>query len=213
MDSIDAKIIELLAKNARMENKQIAKLAGVSDRTVARRVERLEETGAIKGYTVKLGLQESAKPEIGAEKVNTAISEWEGCRDSLERVFGSGSGVILFYIGYGMGKDLGEKIRWTGFEKGLRLLTFAQTLQDRGWGRMDFENLNLQEAKGRIVLDGSPFKKKSSKEPSCYEVKGMIAGCLETVFNEKVKVIEEKCVRKGDDRCEFAFEGAREHEY
>jgi len=54
-DTIDQKIIEILNENARASSKDIAKEIqkigqDVSDRTIRKRIERLENTGVIKGY-------------------------------------------------------------------------------------------------------------------------------------------------------------------
>ena len=59
LDKIDQKIIEILNKNARTPSKQIAdelKKTGedVSDRTIRKRIERLEKSGVIKGYKAVL---------------------------------------------------------------------------------------------------------------------------------------------------------------
>lgn len=54
-DKIDQKIIDILNENARASSKDIANELGkmgqdVSDRTIRKRIERLENTGIIKGY-------------------------------------------------------------------------------------------------------------------------------------------------------------------
>ena len=59
LDKVDQKIIEILNKNARTPSKEIAeelKKSGddVSDRTIRKRIERLEKIGIIKGYTAVL---------------------------------------------------------------------------------------------------------------------------------------------------------------
>jgi len=59
LDKIDQKIIEVLNKNARTPSKEIAsqlRNAGldVSDRTIRKRIERLEKNGIIKGYKAVL---------------------------------------------------------------------------------------------------------------------------------------------------------------
>ena len=58
-DQIDQKIIEILNQNARTPSKEIAselrKLGNdVSDRTIRKRIERLEKSGIIKGYRAVL---------------------------------------------------------------------------------------------------------------------------------------------------------------
>jgi len=59
LDKIDQKIIEILNQNARTPSKEIAselRKTGedVSDRTIRKRIERLEKSGIIKGYTAVL---------------------------------------------------------------------------------------------------------------------------------------------------------------
>lgn len=59
LDKIDQKIIEILNTNARTPSKEIAielrKLGhDVSDRTIRKRIERLEKSGIIKGYKAVL---------------------------------------------------------------------------------------------------------------------------------------------------------------
>ncbi len=52
LDERDLRILELLARNARMPYSEIARRLGVSDVAVMKRVRRLEQLGVIKGYTV-----------------------------------------------------------------------------------------------------------------------------------------------------------------
>ncbi len=59
LDKIDQKIIEILNNNARTPSKEIAtelRKSGedVSDRTIRKRIERLEKSGIIKGYKAVL---------------------------------------------------------------------------------------------------------------------------------------------------------------
>jgi len=59
LDAVDQKIIEILNKNARAPSKEIANELtksghDVSDRTIRKRIERLEKSGIIKGYTAVL---------------------------------------------------------------------------------------------------------------------------------------------------------------
>jgi Lrp/AsnC family transcriptional regulator, leucine-responsive regulatory protein len=50
MDAIDRRIIGLLRANARMPVSDIARGVGLSSAPVARRIERLERSGVIRGY-------------------------------------------------------------------------------------------------------------------------------------------------------------------
>jgi DNA-binding Lrp family transcriptional regulator len=51
----DAPLIALLRENARLSTAALARRLGVARSTVQSRLERLERSGAIRGYTVELG--------------------------------------------------------------------------------------------------------------------------------------------------------------
>jgi DNA-binding Lrp family transcriptional regulator len=52
---LDSRLIDLLRSNARMSTAELSRRLGVSRSTVQGRIERLEQTGAIAGYTLKSG--------------------------------------------------------------------------------------------------------------------------------------------------------------
>ena len=54
MDNIDKQLLALLRKDARMPVVNLAKVLKVSRATVQNRINKLEQTGIILGYTVKL---------------------------------------------------------------------------------------------------------------------------------------------------------------
>ncbi len=62
MDELDHVIIGLLAENARRTMGDIASRASLSPSAVKRRIERLERTGAIAGYTVVLDHAKAGRP-------------------------------------------------------------------------------------------------------------------------------------------------------
>ncbi len=52
---LDSRLIQLLNQNARLSTSELSRRLGVSRSTVQSRIERLERTGAIVGYTLKPG--------------------------------------------------------------------------------------------------------------------------------------------------------------
>ena len=70
LDEVDQKIIAILNKNARTPSKEIAMELNksgvdVTDRTIRKRIERLEKNGIIKGYTAVLsGVSSSDEFEV-----------------------------------------------------------------------------------------------------------------------------------------------------
>ncbi len=55
LDDIDSQIVVLLRENARRTNRDIARRIGLTAAPVKRRIERLERSGVIEGYTVRIG--------------------------------------------------------------------------------------------------------------------------------------------------------------
>ena len=95
LDEVDQKIIAILNKNARTPSKEIAselKNAGVdvSDRTIRKRIERLEKNGIIKGYKAVLS-GVSATDEFEALflklKITRSITNLVGSIKSFVKTF------------------------------------------------------------------------------------------------------------------------------
>jgi Lrp/AsnC family leucine-responsive transcriptional regulator len=54
IDPVDAKILRALAKDARTSTAELSRTVGLSAPSVSERVKRLEESGVIEGYSVKI---------------------------------------------------------------------------------------------------------------------------------------------------------------
>lgn len=54
LDAIDQRILEALARNARISLKELAEVAGLSSPSAAERLRRLEERGVIAAFTVDI---------------------------------------------------------------------------------------------------------------------------------------------------------------
>lgn len=54
LDAVDARIVALLADNARIPTAELARSVGLSAPSVAERLRRLEDSGVIEGYTARV---------------------------------------------------------------------------------------------------------------------------------------------------------------
>lgn len=61
LDAIDLQILELLTKNGKLGNKEIAAVIGLSTTPTFERIKRLERKGIIKGYTAILDKKKIGK--------------------------------------------------------------------------------------------------------------------------------------------------------
>lgn len=73
LDQTDVKILKNLLTDARLSNRQIARTVGVSVGTVIARIQKMEQEGIIKGYSVildheKLGFELTTITEITVSK-------------------------------------------------------------------------------------------------------------------------------------------------
>jgi DNA-binding Lrp family transcriptional regulator len=69
LDEIDRRLIELLRENSRLPSAALAKILGVSRGTVQNRIDRLQMSGVLLGFTVRL----SSEAEAGLIRAVTAL--------------------------------------------------------------------------------------------------------------------------------------------
>ncbi|MBK1686293.1 Lrp/AsnC family transcriptional regulator [Rubrivivax gelatinosus] len=82
-DQMDRDLIALLQTNARESTAELARKLGVARTTVIARLERLERSGVIVGYTVRLGLDEA---ERGVQAWVGITTEPKSARDVTRRL-------------------------------------------------------------------------------------------------------------------------------
>ncbi len=84
MDDLDKKILDLLCQDARQSYREIARKLGASHANVANRIEKMEKSGIIKGYTAimnpenfdlyPLCLQMSIKPGANVSLIGQVLA-------------------------------------------------------------------------------------------------------------------------------------------
>lgn len=150
LDKVDQKIIEILNKNARTPSKEIAtelRKSGhdVSDRTIRKRIERLEKSGIIKGYKAVLSdvsetneyeaLFIKFKPTKSLESVKESIKEHVVEKPNylfVANLEGEWNMLVIMKIEPGA-KSVTSKI----IEK------FSDQVIDYRINKLDIENINL----------------------------------------------------------------------
>ena len=150
LDKVDQKILEILNKNARTPSKEIASQLrktghDVSDRTIRKRIERLEKSGIIKGYKAVLSdvsetneyeaLFIKFKPTKSLESVKESIKDPVIERPNylfVANLDGEWNMLIIMKIDPGT-KSVTSKI----IEK------FSDQIIDYRINKLDIENINL----------------------------------------------------------------------
>jgi DNA-binding Lrp family transcriptional regulator len=177
IDKLDLEILHILSSNPRLSCREIAKQLEVSDRTVARRVSRMEREGIILGY--QLVLNDYAKSLVfdtsDLSEIKFTVAEWSNFEEALRQMYSTAADVIFFYAGKGIGKSI---IRSMGKGK-LSIedaLSFSSKVCNvRGWGNVRFDKLkdNSVKADLRGLRINSSF------------FRGIVAGILENLTGEE----------------------------
>ena len=77
MNDLDVRLVALLKRNARMSVTQMSYELNASRITIDTHIKKLEETGVIKGYTVKLGSEEFRHKISGWILINAEANKEE----------------------------------------------------------------------------------------------------------------------------------------
>jgi predicted hydrocarbon binding protein len=124
--------------------------------------------------------------------ITITFRESVGFIETLDELFGSGAGVILYHIGRGIGRAMTleqGKAKVKNFEEGMN--AFASSLAEKGWCEIEFSRVD--------PADGSAvFKVKRLPVPEAvqgnYEmlIRGMCSGFLEAIWEARVSVLRGK---------------------
>ncbi|MGD0330934.1 MAG: winged helix-turn-helix transcriptional regulator [Nitrososphaeria archaeon] len=208
VDDIDLKILDILMENARIECKKIAKQVGSSDRTIARRIKKMEEMGIIKGYRIEVNKvlinTELVKVETQTPEedfIETTASEWDILMSTIKDIFGVGGSVILFNIGQSIGKGIGKTLGNSGKSQNELILNFGQLLKLRGWGEPVYNEIDYEKGTGTMTVSKVPFKNKIAQ----IMVRGVVCGGMEEITHRRVSLRKEE-EESTDNLIKFKFE-------
>ncbi len=208
-DDIDLKILDILMENARIECKEIAQQVGSSDRTVARRIKKMEENGIIKGYRVEVNreLINTELVKVGTQKpvedfIETTASEWDILMSTIKDIFGVGGSIILFNIGQSIGKGIGKTLGNSGKSQNELILNFGQLLKLRGWGEPVYNEIDYEKGTGTLTVSKVPFKNKIAQ----IMVRGVVCGGMEEITHRKVSLRIEEENESTDNLIKFKFD-------
>ncbi len=214
LDFTDLRILEELKQNARVDAKSLGEKLGVSDRTVARRMKLMEEAGIVKRYMAVIDYEALRRatntttlaPMEGGESTPITIGfvELRGMMAALKRTFGTGMGLIVQYMGLGIGRGVASTLP-KDMEPAARCILGVQRLNSEGWGVFTVR-LDSSSKVSAVVLTEGRFLEvtEDTEEQLAFHilVKGIVTGFLEEIFGT-VCLTEVSCVLQGEDRCEF----------
>ncbi|MGD0477813.1 MAG: V4R domain-containing protein [Nitrososphaerales archaeon] len=133
---------------------------------------------------------------------------WATLEKELTTTFVSGAAVILQRMGYSYGRYLGGVAKSQQRTEHDVLESLQRFSRESGWGELVLNGGDLSGGQARLVLRNCIFclHIEEASEPVCYMLTGLIAGIADEIMGATHRVLEEKCVAKGDALCEVVVE-------
>jgi len=152
IDKLDLEILRILSRDSRLSCREIAKQLEVSDRTVARRVSRMEKEGIILGY--QLVLNDYAKSLVfdtsDLSEIKFTVAEWSNFEEALRQMYSTAADVIFFYAGKGIGKSIVKSMGKSKLSIEDVLSFSSKVCNVRGWGNVRFDKLKDNSIKADL---------------------------------------------------------------
>ncbi len=156
----------------------------------------------------------NAKPPVDKEKLKEVVEADSilVAKDILVDLYESSKKLLKFVGGflYNVSKKAGKMMARRLMERGLMtrdtcLDVLAESFVISGYA----EEVSIEG--DRIKMKGTIFgsRMKGEKKPVDTPIAGFIAGWVEECTGKRVKVVEEKCIAKGDECCVFRIQGSR----
>jgi predicted hydrocarbon binding protein len=133
---------------------------------------------------------------------------WATLEKELTSTFISGAAVILQRMGYSYGRYIGNAARSQRTTPTMALGTLQSFAKESGWGELVLNGGDLVGGQARLVLKNCVFclHIREATEPVCHMLTGLVGGVADEVIGGAHRVVEDKCVGKGDSVCEIVVE-------
>jgi predicted hydrocarbon binding protein len=132
---------------------------------------------------------------------------------ALELIFSpSAASVILFTAAVRCGAQSYNRMKKEFSTKEEALRRLSELKRKENWGKLTFRDVDFVNGSGKVIVaDAFETMARKAKlpqeadQPCCSFLRGFLTGFLSELFERSLTIIEEKCVGKGDENCEFTF--------
>jgi predicted hydrocarbon binding protein len=133
---------------------------------------------------------------------------WATIEKELETTFITGAAVILQRLGYSYGRAVGRAAKRQDLDPERAFEAMQNLARESGWGGFSLNSGDLNAGEARITVKDCFFclHARESPEPVCHVLTGLVGGMADEILNVSHRVIEEKCIAKGDAVCEILIE-------
>jgi len=133
---------------------------------------------------------------------------WATLQHELVSTFVTGAAVILQRMGYSYGRYLGKVANKRGIEADDTFKALLQFSREAGWGKLSLNSGSLVSGQAHLVVKDCYFclHLKDSQTPVCHMLTGLVGGVADEMIGKTHRVLESRCIGKGDAVCEIIVE-------
>ena len=144
----------------------------------------------------------------GSRVIALRSAGWTTLEKELTSTFITGAAVILQRMGYSYGRYLGRVARAESKGPNEALQALQEFASEAGLGELSLNSGDLVAGQARLVLKNCFFclHITQSQEPVCFVLAGLVGGVVDEVVGKNHRVVEERCIAKGDAVCEISVE-------
>ncbi len=170
------------------------------------------------GKDKKLGATEAFEADLekgvirrqgdGTRVMAVGSMAWVTLEHELASTFITGAAVILQRMGYSYGKYIGSRAEAEGRPSTEVLDVIVRYAREAGWGRISLNSGDVLKGQAALVVRDCFFclHWKDSNSPQCYMLAGFVNGVVDQMLGRTHRVLEQRCIAKGDNVCEIAID-------
>jgi two-component system response regulator HydG len=133
---------------------------------------------------------------------------WATIENELSSTFITGAAVILQRVGYSYGRAMGRATKNSQVSPEQAFEALQALARESGWGQLSLNSGDLFGGQAGIVVRNCFFclHAREATEPVCHVLVGFVGGFADEIIGATHRVVEGKCIAKGDAVCEVIIE-------
>jgi two-component system response regulator HydG len=159
-------------------------------------------------YEVDLDKGVVTRKGDGTRVLTMGSHGWATIERELASTFVTGAAVILQRVGYAYGRAMGRAAKSSETVPEEAFGALQALAREAGMGQLTLNSGDLSGGQAGIAVRGCFFclHAREATEPVCHVLVGLVGGIADELIGGTHRVIEGKCIAKGDAVCEILVE-------
>jgi predicted hydrocarbon binding protein len=159
-------------------------------------------------YDVDLQKGTVTRKTDGSRVIALGSHGWATIEKELASTFITGAAVILQRLGYSYGRAMGRAARVQQIAPERAFEVIQELSREAGLGLFTLNSGDLSGGQAMITVKDCFFclHARESTESVCHVLVGLVGGMADEIIGGNHRVIEDKCIAKGDAACSVVIE-------